>query len=161
MQIRSPELFAKLEKLAAHYKNNVASVHLKAEFPALSLTPRDWDEVELITARQEIFKQQGYHLDELYSKLLALAKFVHQARLQLAPRLRTLVANRYTGRPSSERLMADMATANFLPNLGVLADMVLDLYNLTCREDEAQNKGVRKSRASVPGAKDIERLLQP
>ena len=159
MQIRSPELFQKLEKLATHYTNNVASHHIKAEFALLSLSQRDWDEVELLTARQEIFRQQGYHLDELYTKLLAMARFVRQGRTLLAPRLRTLVANRYTGRQSSEKLMADMATANFLPNLAVLAEMVLDLFNLVKREDAAQNQGRNKALASVPEARDIENLL--
>lgn len=159
MQIRSPELFLKLEKLAAHYTNNVASQHIKSEFSLMTLSQRDWDEVELITARQEIFRQQGYHLDELYTKLLALARFVRQGRTILAPRMRTLVANRYAGRPASEKLMADMATANFLPNLAVLADMVLDLFNLVKREDAAQNHGRNKALASVPEAKDIENLL--
>lgn len=159
MQFRSPELFQKLETLASHYKSNVASPHLKAELPALSLTQRDWDEVELITARQEIFRHQGYHLDELYVKLLALARLVNHARTQLAPVLRARVSGRNANRSGTEKLMADMAVANFLPNLEVLARMVKELYELTRQEDAAQNQGKHRALASVPEAKEIPALL--
>jgi len=160
MQVRSPELFQKLEKLAQHYNSNVASTYLKAEIATLTLPRRDWDEVELITARQEVFRHQGYHLDELYLKLLSLARLVHQARNHLAPGLKNKVANRLASRSPQERLMAEMAAANFLPNLSVLADMVLDLYEMTMREDQAQSQGKTKFLASVPEAKEIETLLQ-
>ena len=161
MQVKNPEMFTKLERLAAHYKNNVVSSYLKAEFATITLTRRDWDEVELITARQEVFRQQGYHLDELYLKLLSLARLVHQARTQLAPNLRSLVTNRFNSRPGSEKVMAEMATANFLPNLDVLGAMILDLYQMTKKEDSDQNQGKTKALGSVPEAKEIEGLLQP
>lgn len=160
MQVRSPELFQKLEKMAVHYKTNVASTFLKADIATLTLTRRDWDEVDLITARQEVFRHQGYHLDELYWKLLSLARFINQARNHLAPGLKAKVASRLGSRPASEKLMAEMAAANFLPNLGMLRDMVLDLYQLAVREDSAQNDGKPRSLASVPEAKEIENLLK-
>ena len=160
MQVRSPELFQKLEKLATHYKNNVASTYLKAEIATLTLARRDWDEVELITARQEVFRHQGYHLDELYLKLLSLARLIHQARTHMVPGLKNKVANRLSARTTQEKLMAEMAVANFLPNLLALAEMVLDIYQLALREDLAQNQGKAKFLASVPEAKEIEALLK-
>lgn len=160
MQVRSQELFQKLEKLAVHYKSNIATTFLKAEIASLPLTRRDWDEVELITARQEVFRHQGYHLDELYLKLLSLARFIHQARNHLAPGLKSKVASRLSTRPAQERLMAEMAAANFVPNLNVLKEMVLDLYQLAVREDCAQGQGKAKLLASVPEAKEIENLLK-
>jgi predicted transcriptional regulator len=160
MQVRSPELFQKLEKMAQHYQNNVASTYLKAEIASLTLSRRDWDEVELITARQEVFRHQGYHLDELYLKLLSLARLIHQARSHMAPGLKSKVANRLASRSPQERLMAEMAAANFLPNVAVLAEMVLDLYRLAVHEDEAQNHGKAKFLASVPEAKETETLLK-
>jgi hypothetical protein len=161
MQIRSPELFQKLETLAGHYKSNVASPYIKGEFPNLTLSRRDWDEIEMITARQEIFRHQGYHLDELYLKLLALARFVKQARTQWGTNLKNLVSIRYSTRPSSEKLMAEMVAANFLPNLKVLAEMVLEIFYMIRKEDGDQNQGKFKALSSVPEAKEIETLLQP
>jgi len=160
MQVRSPDLFQKLEKLAAHYKNNVASPYLKGEFPNLTLSRRDWDEIELITARQELFRHQGYHLDELYLKLLALARFVKQARTQWGSSLKNMISLRYSTRPASEKLMAEMVAANFSSNLAVLAQMVLELFYLVRNEDGEQNQGKFKALASVPEAKEIETLLQ-
>ena len=160
MQIRSPELFTKLERLAQHYNNNIASHSLKADIASVTMAQRDWDEVELITARQEVFRHQGYHLDELYLKLLSMARLIKQLRVHLAPRLRTLINNRYGMKPSRDKLMAEMTAANFLPNLASLSDMVSDLFQLTKREDLAQNHGEPRVLATVPEARDIENLLK-
>ena len=160
MQVKSPELFQKLEVLADHYQHNVASTHLKAEFAALSLSRRDWDEIELITTRLEIFRQQGYHLDELYLKLLSLARLVHQARLQLVPHVKSFVSHRYATKAPAERLMAEMAAANFGDNLSLLAEHVLTVFFLAKKEDMDQNHGRTKDLASVPEAAEIESLLR-
>jgi hypothetical protein len=160
MQVKNPELFQKLEVLADHYQHNVASNHLKAEFSSLSLARRDWDEIELITARQEVFRQQGYHLDELYLKLLSLARLVHQARIHLVPHIKSLVSHRYATKGSNDRLMAEMAAANFGANLTVLATQILDVFHLAKREDADQNQGRNKALASVPEAAEIEALLK-
>jgi len=160
MQIRSPDLFQKLEKMAAHYKNNVASTYLKADLATLTLSRRDWDEIELLTARLDIFKYQGFHLDELYLKLLSLARFVKQSRTQLGSNLKNLVGHRLTGRSSSEKLMAEMVAANFPSNVSLLAEMVLELFYMARKEDFDANQGKYKELASVPEAKEIETLLK-
>ena len=160
MQIRSPELFQKLEAMGAHYKNNVASTYLKADLSTLTLSRRDWDEIELITARLDIYRYQGFHLDELYLKLLSLARFVKQSRTQLGSNLKNLVSHRYASRTSSEKLMAEMVAANFQANVSLLAEMVLELFYLTRKEDTDQNQGKAKELASVSEAKEIETLLK-
>ncbi len=160
MQIQSQELFQKLERLAEHYNGNVASPYVKAEFPSLTLSSQDWDEIELVTVRQELFKHQGYHLDELYLKLLALARLVRAARTQIGAGLKRRIVMRMAGRSPSEKVMAEMSAANFLPNLKILADLVLDLYGYVKRVDATQNGGKTLSLASVPEARDIDNLLK-
>jgi hypothetical protein len=160
MQIRSQELFKKLEALATHYKSNVASPYVKADLANLTLSRRDWDEIEMITARQELFSHQGYHLDELYQKLLSLARLVKAARTQWGGNFKNLMAVRHANRPASERLMADMVAANFPSNLTVLATMVLDLFEMVRAEDKVQNGGKTISLSTVPEAKEIPALLE-
>ncbi len=160
MQIQSQELFQKLERLAEHYNGNVASTYVKAEFPTLTLSSQDWDEIELVTVRQELFKHQGYHLDELYTKLLALARLVKAARTQIGSGLKRRIAVRFAGRSPSEKVMAEMSAANFLPNIKVLADQVLELFLYVKKIDADQNQGKTRALLSVPEARDIESLLQ-
>jgi hypothetical protein len=159
MQIRTQELFQKLEALSAHYKTNVASPYVKPEFGSLALSRRDWDEIELITVRQELFRHQGYHLDELYLKLLALARFVKAARTQWGSNFKNMMSTRHGGRSPNERIMADMVAANFPANLTALAAMVVELFELVRNEDRAQNGGKTKGLSSVPEAKEIPALL--
>ena len=160
MQLQSPELYQKLERLAEHYNGNVASPFVKAEFPLLTLSAQDWDEIELITVRQEMFKHQGYHLDELYLKLLALARLVKAARSQIGAGLKRRIAVRFAGRSASEKVMAEMSAANFLPNLKILADLVLDLYVYVKKVDALQNDGRTRVLATLPEAREIDNLLK-
>lgn len=160
MQIQSQELFQKLERLAEHYNNNVASPFVKAEFPTLTLSSQDWDEIELITVRQELFKHQGYHIDELYTKLLAIARLVKAARTQIGAGLKRRIAVRFAGRSASEKVMAEMSAANFLPNVKVLADQVLDLFLYAKKIDAEQHQGKAHVLATMPEVREIEALLQ-
>jgi hypothetical protein len=159
MQIRSPDLLKKLEALASHFKNHIASPFIKAEFSTLTITRRDWDEIELLTERQEIYRFQGYHPDELYTMLLSLARFVKQAKTQWGPNIKNLVSRRYASRSSGERLTAEMVAGNFPSNLAVLREMTLELFYMVRKEDMEQNNGITKALAAVPQAKDIESLL--
>ncbi len=157
--LRSPDLFKKLEALASHFKNHVASPIIKGEFPSLKLSRQDWDEIELITERQELFRYQGYYLDDLYLKLLSLARFVKQAKTQWGPNIKNLVASRYASRPASEKVNAVMVAGNLMPNLQVLGEMVLEIFYLVRKEDADQNQGKMAALAAVPQAKEIEALL--
>ena len=156
---RSSELFKKLELMANHYKHNVASPVIKGEFPSLKLARRDWDEIELITERQELYRYQGYYLDDLYLKLLALARFVKHAKTQWGSNVKNLVATRYASRPASERTNAVMVAGNFVPNLSLLGEMVLELFYIVRKEDSDQNHGKPTALNLVPEAKEIEALL--
>ena len=160
MQIQRQLLFQKLERLADHYNGHIASPYLKAEFPSLTLAARDWDEIELITVRQELFRHQGYHLDDLYLKLLSLARFVKAARTQMGANIKNRVASRFSGRPQNERVMADMTAANFLPNLQILSDIILDLYDFAQKEDADQNQGKTRVLATLPEVREITELLK-
>jgi len=159
MQYRSQELFQKIEALAAHYKTNIFSPSLKAALSNLPLSRRDNDEVELLVARIDVFRHQGYHLDELYLKLLALARFVKMAQAQWNGGLKAQIVARHSTRPAAERVMAEMVVNNFPANLAVLADKVFELYEMTRTEDRAQNGGKTKALAGVPEAKEIPALL--
>jgi len=159
MQIRSSDLFKKLDALGEHYRNHIQSSYLKSEFPNLTLSKRDWEEIELVTARLDLFRHQGFHLDELYLKLYSLAKLVKQARTHWGANLKSIISRRYASRPASERLMAEMAAANFPANLSTLSDMVLELFYLARKEDADQNEGKTRALSSLPEIKDLEALL--
>lgn len=159
MQYRSQELFQKIETLAVHYTTNLMSPYLKAPLANLPLTRRDNDEIELLTARIDVYRHQGYHLDELYWKLLAMARFVKTAQFQWGSGLKTQVVARYAGRPSSERVMAEMVVNNFPANLELLASQVMELFVMVKAEDQAQNQGKARELRGVPEAKEIPELL--
>jgi hypothetical protein len=130
MQIKSPEILTAIESIGEHYKANISNRFTRRALSGMALDAGTWSLVEEFTEKVENYRYQGYHLDELYGQILAMARLVYQARRDVAPNLRyTATAGNYAGRISdSDKIYRDMAVNNFLPNLKILADKLNELY---------------------------------
>jgi hypothetical protein len=130
MQIKNPEIFSAIESIGEHYRTNIANRFTRRALSSMSLDPGTWNLIEEITEKVDNYRYQGYHLDELYGQILALARFVYQAKREVAPNLRYTASNgTANGRATeSDRVFRDMAVNNFLPNLTILADRINELY---------------------------------
>ena len=161
MQTKNQDIINLIEKMGEHYRQNVATVYLRPAFFRLDLKRDDWDRIENLTEKNAIYRQQGYHLDELYVWILSFARFVNRARRQILPDARgiALGALRETG--ADKKIKAEMAAANFSSNLGVLGAMLLELLDRVKIEDELNAHGkpaIWKKEAAVP---EILELLAP
>jgi hypothetical protein len=87
--------------------------------------------MELLTEKNEQYRYQGYHLDELYRQIAACARFVVQAR-QVIPSLKTRLGANASGQ---ERVLREMAANNFVSNLQVFADLLSELYAFLIEAD--------------------------
>lgn len=144
MQVKDGEVMTIIESIGAHYRTNIANRYIRGAFRVLQIDQNTWNVIESITEKSEYFSLQGYHYDELYERILALAEFVYHARGELQPQLRTMLSSYASGSlPSgNERTMRDMAVNNFASNLAILADLVNKLYTRTVELDiEAHGQG--------------------
>ncbi len=144
MLVQHTVLFHQLEKLAQHYRQNVASPYIKPEFHRLHLEREVWNSIEELTERNQTFRQQGYHLDELYKMLWAMALFISLARSQLTDQITVLVKTAYRNKSPNDQLIAQMSAENFAGNLGVLARLTYEAYNTLKQIDTANVKGHEK-----------------
>lgn len=141
MLVQHPLLYHQLEKIAQHYRQNVASPYLKPEFYRLHLDHSVWHSIEQLTERNQAFRQQGYHLDELYKMLWAVALFIQVARSQLVDQIVPSVKAAYRSRSPSDQLIAQMSAENFAGNLGILARLVYETFVTLTQFDEQNTRG--------------------
>jgi hypothetical protein len=130
MQLKNPEIFSAIESIGEHYRANISNRFTRRALSTMSLDPGTWTLIEEMTEKVENYRYQGYHLDELYSQILALARFTYQARREVLPSLRyTASAGNPAGRATdTDRVFREMAINNFAPNLKILADKLNELY---------------------------------
>ena len=129
MLLKNPEIFASVEKISEHYRANIANRFTRRALTTLTLDSSTWTLIETFTERLEDYRYQGYHLDELYTQILAMARFIFQSRKQIVPNLRFLAGTGAPDRVSeSDRILRDMVVNNFGSNLKILADKLNELY---------------------------------
>jgi hypothetical protein len=142
MLLKSPEVIAVIESIGEHFKTNISNRFTRRGVSSINLDPGTWNLIEEFTESVEDYRYQGYHLDELYGQILAMARFVYQARRDLLPNIRFLAGgNDVAG--TSDKVIRDMAIMNFGPNLKILADKVNELYVkvVTLDKESAGPKG--------------------
>jgi hypothetical protein len=139
MQLKNPEIFSAIESIGEHYRTNISNRFTRRALSSMSLDQGTWNLIEELTEKVDNYRYQGYHLDELYGQILALSRFVYQARREVVPSLRyTATTGNVSGRVSdSDRVFRDMAVNNFAPNLKILADKLNELYVKVAAIDKA------------------------
>ncbi len=161
MVTKNPDILTKIDRLGAHYMNNVANKFVRDEFRQLGLEHRTWTDIESLTEKNAQFRATGYYLDDLYLKLYAVAQLIHTCRTKLLPQLRSIVASRGARRTPQEKTLADIAVANFPANLGILAELLGDIFALANRDDVEQARGKATVLSKMPQMKDFGSLLVP
>jgi hypothetical protein len=143
MLVQNTILFHQLEKISQHYRQNVANPYIKPEFYRLHLDKNVWNLIEELTERNQTYRQQGYHLDELYRMLWAVALFIKVARSQLVDQITAIIKSAYRTKKNSDQLIAQMSAENFAGNLGLLGQMVYEAFTTLTQIDEQNAKGIK------------------
>jgi hypothetical protein len=141
MSIVNTAILDKIKAIAYHYHTNLAnpvisrvlSVHVPSDVGSHALLAIFTDEVAE-------YHLQGLYLDDLYVRLTAMAKLVEGFRTELLPNIRAAV---YSDQPAGhaappDKALRDMAIANFSPNLRILADRLMELWELAKKYDEEE-----------------------
>ena len=158
MLIKSPEIFAVATSIGEHFRTNISNRFTRRAISSLDLDPGTWSLIEELTENVDDYRYQGYHFDELYAQILAMARFVYRVRRDLLPNIRFLAGGN-DGAASSDKVIRDMAIMNFSPNLKILADKVNELYVkvVALDKEDAGPKGPVYN--SIPELREIGRYL--
>ncbi|MFW5688856.1 MAG: hypothetical protein ACOC1U_04715 [Spirochaetota bacterium] len=143
MQTKDEEIFNLIDSIGQHYRTNLGNRYVRNAFSVLPLDAKEWGLIESVTEKAEYYRYQGYHMDELYERILALARFIYHGRRELAPQLRARLST-YSSGPGplgTDKILRDMAVNNFASNLSILADLVNQLYQRTVQIDQELARG--------------------
>jgi hypothetical protein len=164
MSIRNEEIFKIIEKIRNHYHTNLNNRFIRKALLLMKVPRGTWDAIARLTEKTDLYKIQGYPYKELYEQIHAAATFVHQAKIDVAPRLRILLSDgtetvfsRQKG--GEDRILLDMAINNFPANLGVFSDLINELYVKAVEQDKADHPNERPVFERMPELKEIGRLL--
>jgi hypothetical protein len=156
-QITDDSVVRLIRQLVEHYRTNISNRFIR---PALLQLPFDeilWGKIESLTERYDRLCYQGLNIDDLYSQIGALAKFVYAVRREIAPSLRYRLGNNYADK--TDKLLRDMAINNFSSNLQIFAGLTFELYNKLAEIDTADANGKRPLYKEYPELDDIEEKL--
>lgn len=160
MQLKNPDILAAIEAIGEHYRGNISNRFTRRALSTMTLDPGSWNLIEDFTEKLENYRYQGYHLDELYSQILAMARFVYQARKQIGPNLKYLSQASGIERVSdADRIFRDMAVNNFGSNLKILADRLNELYVKVAAIDKESCGQKPPIYTQIPELREIGRYL--
>ncbi len=145
-------------RIGRHYNENIATRFLRPLFAQILSNIDLSRHIVDLTEHSEDFVLQGFHLDDLYYDIIALARFVYLVRRDVLPNINS-IAEANTKMATADRVYRNMAFSNLAPNLNLLASMVLELYRATLQYD-TKMAGKGKTVASrIADLADMERLL--
>lgn len=164
MSIRNEEIFKIIDKIRNHYHTNLNNRFIRKALLLMKVPRGTWDAIARLTEKTDLYKIQGYPYKELYEQIHAAATFVHQAKIDVAPRLRILLSggtetvfSRQKG--GEDKILLDMAINNFPANLGVFSDLINELYVKAVEQDKADHPNERPVFERMPELKEIGRFL--
>jgi hypothetical protein len=155
-RIKDAHVIRLIEQIGDHYQTNISNRFLRPLLLQLQLDKNTWDQIELLTEKIELFRYQGFHMDELYRQISACARFVELARHNLIPSLRSKLSA-VPGGP--DKILREMAASNFVSNLRVFAELLHELYSVLVEMDKADSRGKQPLYITVADLHIVERLL--
>ncbi|MCP5454381.1 MAG: hypothetical protein H7A27_10435 [Spirochaetaceae bacterium] len=145
-----------IEAIGHHYKNNISNRFTRGALSLLVLDNATWNQIEELTEKSDNYRYQGYHLDELYGLILAMARFIAAARKQGAQTLRYGSVDKLN---AQDRVLRDMVVNNFASNLNILADSVNRLYVKVVEIDKEAAAGRQPVYTRFPDLGELGRYL--
>ena len=136
-RIKDPQVIRLIEQIGEHYRTNISNRFLRPVLLQLQVDKSTWDQIEILTEKMELFRYQGFHLDELYRQIAACARLVEVSRNKAN------IRNKLNSIPiGADKTLRDMAVSNFSSNLQVFADLLNELYVILVDMDkkDAGNK---------------------
>ncbi len=168
MPIKDPDVYKIVERISEHYQKNIANRFVRKALMVLDLQTSEWERLEGLTEGLEYHRAQGYQFDEIYEMILAAGHFLYEARQKVLPNLRGMTSTANMGESLSgrrlpageqERVLRDMALQNFPVNLGILNDLVNELYVKTAALDRAAAGKRRPVYERITELKELGRYL--
>jgi len=154
-RIKDPHIVRLIEQIGEHYRTNISNRFLRPVLLQIQIDKTTWDLIEVLTEKMELYRYQGFHLDELYRQIAACARFVEIARNKAT------IKNKLSSLPDGpDKILREMAVSNFASNLKVFSDLLNELFISLVEMDKKDAGDPRQAVYSqMPELYNIGRLL--
>ena len=157
MSIKNTQIFSIIDRISEHYHQNISNRYVRKAFSELTIDADTWEKIGKLTESSEYARLQGYTYHELYENIYAMAVFIKKVRSEIGSNLRFMLGSSQAS--GNEKLMMDMAVINFDANLGLLADMVNELYMKTIELDREEAQGRAPIYTRIKELGDLGKML--
>ncbi len=159
MLVEDREIGGIIVRIGQHYNENIATRFLRPLFAQILSDLDLGRHIVSLTEHSEDFVMQGFHLDDLYYGIVSLSRFIYMAKRDIIPNIHTL-AEENIKTATDDRVYRNMAFNNLEPNLNLLTEMVIELYNATFEYDKKHTPKNRRCIADhIEGLTDIDKFL--
>ena len=155
-RIKDTYIIGLVEQISVHYQTNISNQFLRPLILQLQIDKNTWDHIELLTEKLEMYRYQGFHLDELYRSIAGCARLVELARNNLIPNLRSKIS---ASSNTSNKILIDMAANNFPHNLQVFTDILNTLFTNLLDFDKKSSGKKPPVFSQIPELKNVSHML--
>ncbi|MGP1576501.1 MAG: hypothetical protein ACTTH7_03280 [Treponema sp.] len=146
-------------RIGRHYNDNIATRFLRPVFAQILSDIDLARHIIDLTEHSEDFVMQGFHLDDLYYDIIAMARFIYLAKRDILPNIYSLTEANTKTATSADRVYRNMAFINLEPNLNILATMLLDLYHAAIDYDKKNTVKGKTIAQKINALVDVEHFL--
>jgi hypothetical protein len=122
-RIKDPHIIRLLEQIGEHYRTNISNRFLRPILLQIQVDKNTWDLIEVLTEKMDLYRYQGFNLDELYQQIAACARFIEVARNKTTIKSKISLLP-----PGHDKTLREMAVSNFDSNLKVFSELLSELY---------------------------------
>ena len=155
-RVKDAHIIRIIEQIGQHYQTNIANRYVRPLLLQLQIDKNTWDQVEILTEKMELYRYQGFHVDDLYRQIIACARLIESCRSGIVPTIRSRLGN---APPGPDKILREMAANNFSSNLQVLADLVNELYVNLIEIDNSTAKKSKPVHTQMPDLHNVGRML--
>ena len=143
MHVTNETIIGLIKDAAAHFRSNIANRYTNRAISSVPMDNGMHSLVAMFTEHLEDYHLHGLDLEDLYVRLIAAAQLTQQLRMQVLPNIRRLV---YADVPMGQtqpvdKVMRDMAIANFAPNLRIYCEKLAEIRTLAFAFEDSKNEG--------------------
>jgi hypothetical protein len=138
MAVQDYEINTQIGKIAKHVEVILNNAFIRKALSKIVLSHEYQAGMDILLSSSEIYKVNGYLLDEIYRGILGLAMWSYKARTEMLPELKYHLSGE--SMPEMDRIREQMALENLKSNLDILADEVNNLFVKTVAADKASHK---------------------
>ena len=155
-RVKDAHVISLVEQISGHYQSNISNRFLRPLLMQLQINKGTWDQIELLTEKMEMYRYEGFHLDDLYNQIIACSRFIEAARIGMLPSLK----NRINSFPlGPDKLLLEIAASNFPANLQVFSDLLYELFVNLVEIDKKAAREKQTVYSQIPDLQHVGRML--